>query len=58
MRTISTGFLACAVYVLAPALAFGQPQAPPRPEGESGPAPRGARARAALTTTRPAFSGG
>ena len=34
MRTMSTGFLACAVYVLAPALAFGQPQAPPRPEGE------------------------
>jgi hypothetical protein len=34
MRTISAGFLACAVYVLAPALAFGQPQAPTRPEGE------------------------
>ncbi len=34
MRTISTRLLACAMYVLAPALAFGQPQAPPRPEGE------------------------
>ena len=34
MRTLSTGFLACAVYVLAPSLAFGQPQAPPRPAGE------------------------
>ncbi len=34
MRTLSPGFLACAVYVLAPALAFGQPQAPSRPEGE------------------------
>jgi hypothetical protein len=34
MRTLSPGFLACAVYVLAPALAFGQPQAPPRPVGE------------------------
>jgi hypothetical protein len=34
MRTVSSGFLACAVYVLAPASAFGQPQAPPRPEGE------------------------
>ena len=33
MRTLSPGFLACAVYVLAPALAFGQPQAPPRPGG-------------------------
>jgi hypothetical protein len=34
MRTLSPGFFACAVHVLAPALAFGQPQAPPRPEGE------------------------
>jgi hypothetical protein len=34
MRMISAGFLACAVSVLAPALAFGQGQAPPRPEGE------------------------
>ena len=39
MRTLSTGFLACAVYVLAPALAFGQPQAPPRPEGEKDQSP-------------------
>jgi hypothetical protein len=34
MRTLSTGFLACAVSILAPSLALGQPQAPPRPEGE------------------------
>ena len=34
MRTIPTRLLACAMYILAPALAFGQPQAPPRPEGE------------------------
>jgi hypothetical protein len=34
MRTLSTGFLACAVYILAPSLALGQPQAPPGPEGE------------------------
>jgi hypothetical protein len=34
MRTLSPGFFACAVYVLAQALAFGEPQAPPRPEGE------------------------
>jgi hypothetical protein len=34
MRTLSPGFLARAVYALAPALAFGQPQAPPRPVGE------------------------
>ena len=39
MRTLSTGFLACAVSVLAPALAFGQPQAPPRPEGKRDQAP-------------------
>ena len=39
MRTISTGLLACAVYVLAPALAFGQAQAPPRPAGESDQSP-------------------
>ena len=40
MRTLSPGFLACAVYVLAPALAFGQPQAPPRPEGEKDQPPK------------------
>jgi hypothetical protein len=40
MRTLSTGFLACAVYVLAPSLAFGQPQAPPRPEGEKDQPPK------------------
>jgi len=40
MRTLSPGFFACAVYVLAPALAFGQPQAPPRPEGELDQSPR------------------
>jgi hypothetical protein len=34
MRTLSTGFLAWAVYILAPSLALGQPQAPPGPEGE------------------------
>jgi hypothetical protein len=34
MRKFSAAFLGCAVYVLAPALAFGQLQAPPRPEGE------------------------
>ncbi len=34
MRTMSTGLVACAVYVLAPALAFSQPAAPPRPGGE------------------------
>ena len=39
MRTILTAFLACAMYVLAPALAFGQPQAPPRPEGEKDQSP-------------------
>jgi hypothetical protein len=39
MRTIATGLLACAAYVLAPALAFGQAQAPPRPAGESDQSP-------------------
>jgi hypothetical protein len=34
MRTLSTGFLACAVYFLAPSWAFGQPQAPPPPGSE------------------------
>ena len=34
LRTLLTGFLACTLYVLSPALAFGQPQVPPRPEGE------------------------
>src|SRR5690242_20379446 len=34
MRTLSTGFLACAVSLLAPFLALGQPQAPPGPDGE------------------------
>ena len=40
MRMLSPGFLACAVFVLAPALAFGQPQAPPRAEGEKDQPPK------------------
>lgn len=39
MRTPSTGFLAGALSILAASLAFGQPQAPPRPEGEGDRAP-------------------
>ncbi len=40
MRTLLTVFLACAVYVLAPSLAFGQPQAPPGPGPEKVPYPK------------------
>jgi hypothetical protein len=40
MRTLSASFLSCAVCVLASSLAFGQPQAPPRSEGQKDELPK------------------